>query len=172
MNARGISSGEQILAAATKAAIQAAGGLDVCARETGLSTSQLSRCCSPHSRDSLTLRDAATIEAITHGAPGHPHMLRAIARLLDFLPVPLPSGIEDGQGLLRSVADIAAELGEVAQAIVDALSGDGRVDAIEAGDVTVQLDQLDIASASLRLKRRAITGDTAQPASAPARDPP
>lgn len=142
---------EQVLAGATKQAIRAAGGLEVCARETGISDSQLSRCCNPQMRDSITLRDALTIEQIAHGTSGHPAILRAMARLLGFVVVKLPSGIDDKAGVAASMMKLTAELGEVAGEISNALANDGEVDAKEAARSLLQLDDLDHASAALRL---------------------
>jgi DNA-binding phage protein len=55
MRERALSAEEQVLAQATRRDIQAAGGLEVCAAETGLSTSQLSRCQSNTHADSLSI---------------------------------------------------------------------------------------------------------------------
>ncbi len=148
---------EQVLASATKKAIKASGGLDDCARETGLSTSQLSRCCSPNERDSITIRDALTIESIGHGAAGHPHILRAYARLMNCVVIPMPDGPDDADGLSQSVMTLTAELGDVAQAIAEAMR-DRIVTPAEVAVALEQLDELDQASATLRLKLKATAG--------------
>jgi hypothetical protein len=150
-----LTSDEQILARATKHAIQAAGGLEVCASETGLSTSQLSRCCSPHERDSLTIRDANTIEAIGNGAAGHPHILRALARLQGYVLIKTPEAHGDTDGLLQSVMELTVELGDVASSIHEAMR-DSDFKPSEAVRSIEQLDELDEASAKLRLKLKAI----------------
>lgn len=151
MKSGALSPDEQVLAAATKAAIAAAGGLAISARETGLSDSQLSRCCSPWQRDSITLRDAVTIEQLGHGHDGHPHLLRAHARILGFLVVAMPQGPEDPDGLMRSVAVLTGELGDVARAIAEGLA-DRQITPAEAEAAERQLDDLDQASAALRHK--------------------
>lgn len=148
-----LSSEEKILALATKRAIQAAGGIDVCARETGLSTSQLSRCNSPNHRDSLTIRDAHTIEAI--GDSGQPHILRALARLLNCVVVPMPEAIADVACIASGTMELTAELGDFAQQVRSALS-DGEITPAEAGLALEHLDELDQASAALRMKLRSI----------------
>lgn len=148
-----LSSEEKILALATKRAIQAAGGLDVCARETGLSTSQLSRCSMPSHRDSLTIRDAHTIEAI--GDSGQPHILRAQARLLNCVVVPMPEAIADVACIASGTMELTAELGDFAQQVRSALS-DGEVTPAEAALAIEHLDELDQASAALRMKLRSI----------------
>ena len=106
--------------------------------------------------DSLTIRDATIIEAIGHGRTGHPHIVRALARLLGGVFVPLPVGPEDPDGIRGSVVTLTCELGDVARAIGDALSDDGEVDAREATDALLQLDELDAASAALRIKLQRI----------------
>ena len=151
MRDRALTADEQVLARATKLAVQAAGGLEVCARETGLSTSQLSRCCSPNTPDSIAVRDAVTIESIGHGVAGHPHILRAMARLLGFVLVPLPQALGDSSGAAASVMRLTAELGDVANCICAALADDGEIDAPEAERGLLQLGELDAASAGLRL---------------------
>jgi hypothetical protein len=150
-----LSPDEQALALATKRDVQAAGGLEVCARETGLSDSQISRCCSPNHRDSITIRDAATIQALGHGRPGHPHILRALGHQLGFVLVPKVDGPEDGNGLMRSMMELTSELGDVAASIRDAL-GDGRTEPREAKAVLEQVAELEEATARLRVKLEAI----------------
>lgn len=156
-----LSPDEQVLAAATKRAIQAVGGLDIATRETGLSDTQLSRCSSPNHRDSLSLRAAATIEALTHGQDGHPNMLHALARVIGgVVVVSVPENIGDTAGLVQSTLDLATELGGLSCSISDAMqesSGAGTdVTAGEAQVVIEHLDKLDRASARLRLRLKHI----------------
>lgn len=148
---------EQVLAAATKRAVQALGGLDIASRETGLSDTQLSRCCSPNHRDSLTLRAVATIESLTHGNDGHPHILHALARVVGgVIVVPVPEFFGDGAGLVQSTLDIATELGGLSCSISDAMHESSAAGAeVTPGEAAVareRLDALDRASARLRLR--------------------
>lgn len=151
-----LTSDEQRLARATKQAIQAAGGLEVCASETGLSTSQLSRCCSPNHHDSLSSRHAAIIDSLTHGHDGHPFILRARARILDCLVIDLPSAVDDDHQLLDAVTEITVHLGETAKAVYDALNPNGDagsdVSPREAEAALERLHEHDRASAKLRQK--------------------
>jgi hypothetical protein len=165
---RALTTDEQILARATKAAIQAAGGLEDCERETGTSDSQLSRCCSPHQRDSITIRDAVAIESIGHGQPGHPHILRAMARVIGgLIVVALPDGPEDDHGLVNSVLELTTELGDVSAAIASSLRGDSAggadVTKAEAALALEHLHDLDQASAKLRRKLERIAKGEAPP---------
>lgn len=158
---RALPSDEQVLALATKRAIQAAGGLEVCERETGISDSQLSRCCSPNQRDSLTIRDAAVIEAIGFGKEGHPFILHALARIVGgHIVVRLPDVHHDEAGLVASTLELATELGDVSRAISEAMSsssaGGADVTPAEAVAVLEHVDELDRASARLRQRLKAI----------------
>lgn len=148
---RDLTPDEKVLALATKKSIQSAGGLEICERETGISDSQLSRCCSPNQRDSITIRDALTIEQL-----GEPHILRAYARILKFMLIAMPEGPTDANSLSLSVMTLTAELGDVAQAINDAFRDDGECSPAEAMRAIEQLNELDQASATLRLKLNAI----------------
>lgn len=160
-----LSADEQILARATKSAIQAAGGLARCEGEVDVTDSQLSRCCSPYHRDSITIRDAAAIDAIGHGQPGHPHILRALARVIGgFVVIELPEAIDDDSALVHSVLELSAELGDVSATIAASLRGDSaggtKVVRDEAQLALEHLTHLDQASAKLRRKlERIAKGD-------------
>lgn len=142
-----LSPAEKALALATKRAIQAADGLDFCAGETGLSDSQLSRCSSINHRDSITIRDAVKVEQLGSGN----HILKAMARQLGMLVIPVPATKVDAEGLAQSVIELGAEFGDVSRAVIAALD-DGKCNANEAGAALVQLDQMDEVSARLRLQ--------------------
>lgn len=127
MSARGdISSGEKALALATKRAIEAAGGLDRCADETTPGRSQLSRCASVNERDSLTIRDAVTIDQIGQRSDGHPFIIRAMCRQLGGVFVGLPEGDGDSSGLTLSVVELAGELGDLSDSVRAALCHHGE----------------------------------------------
>lgn len=162
MASRIVTADEQALARATKQAIQAAGGLEVCARETGLSTSHLSRCSSPNHPDSITCRDAAIIDSLTHGHAGHPFIMRARARQLDCLVIEMPDPHDDHDHLLASITDLTISLGETARAIHDAMHphGDGGTDVTpaEARHVLDALEEHDRKSASLRKQLEMLAG--------------
>lgn len=163
-----LSSDEQVLAAATKKAVQAAGGLEICERETGLSDSHISRCCSPNHRDSITIRDAVALEAIGHGEAGHPHILNAMARILGGVFIKLPEAVADDRTLQMSVIELTCELGDVSHAVSDAVAGSSlggtQVLAAEAAVVLEHLADLDRASARLRHQlERIAKGERASP---------
>lgn len=162
MATRIISSDEQSFARATKQAIQAAGGLEVCARETGLSTSQLSRCSSPNYADSITERDAAIIDSLTHGHAGHPFILRARARLLGCLVIDLPDATDDDNQLLDNVTELTVSLGDTARSIHDALHPDGeegpKVSPAEAITALARVEEHERSTAKLRKKLERLAG--------------
>lgn len=162
MRERDITSDEQVLAEATKQAVQAAGGLEVCGRETGKSTSQLSRCCSKFEPDSITIRDANIIESISHGRAGHPHILKARARLLGYLLVQLPEVHGAGDTLGALMTDLACELGDVAQALRETTSagsaGGTDITKAECEALLTQLDDLDQVSARFRMTIKQMAG--------------
>lgn len=151
MRDRALSSHEQVLALATKRAITAAGGIEVAAAETGKSMTQLSRCNSPNHPDSIALRDALTLDSIGRGHAGSPFIIHAFARLLGGVFVELPQGPADADGMIATVMQLTSELGDVARRISDAFSDDGKCDADEARGALAELDQMDAASARLRL---------------------
>lgn len=65
---------------ATREAVKAAGGQDFCARETGRTQSRISDYCSSNTPDFMPADVIARVEALGAGAPGHPHVTRALAR--------------------------------------------------------------------------------------------
>ncbi|APR52011.1 hypothetical protein CA223_06705 [Sphingomonas koreensis] len=148
---RNLSAEEQRLARATKLAVQIAGGLDSCSEETGKSTSQLSRCCSSESIDSISIRDAVIIDSIGFGKAGHPAILNAYARLLGGVYVQLPTGPDDPEGVTISLTEMTAELGDVAAEVRRALTDDGKVNAKEAWIILEQLHDLETKSATMRV---------------------
>ncbi len=154
---RALSPDEQVLARATKRAVETAGGLAICERETGVSDSQLSRCCSPNHRDSLTIRDAVAIDGIGHGKAGHPHLLRAMARVIGgVVVIPMPDAGHDPSCLMQSIMEVTAELGDVSRSVVESLHPDSiGGETMTAAEVAISLEHLDRlneASAKLRLK--------------------
>ena len=113
---------ERRLAEATKRAIKAAGNLAICADETGLSDSHLSRCSSINHRDSISIRDAVRIDALGDER-GVPHVLSAMASVLGCVVITLPESVSDDRCLQGAVMELATELGDVARAVSESLCG-------------------------------------------------
>jgi len=122
-----ISSGEKALALATRRAVEAAGGLERCADETSVGKSQLQRCGSVHERDSITIRDAVTIDLLGQRVEGQPFILRAYCRQLGGVFVLLPEPQDDADGLTLSVVELAGELGDLSDSIRSALSAQSEL---------------------------------------------
>lgn len=127
--ARGdITTSEKALALATRRAVEAAGGLDRCVIETAIGRSQLGRCGSVNERDSITIRDAVTIDLIGQRSEGHPFIVRAMCRQLGgvFVELPEPSD-EDDVGLTLTVVELAGEMGDLSDSVRAALCHRGEM---------------------------------------------
>lgn len=125
--ARGdISSSEKALALATKRAVEAASGLERCAEETAIGRSQLSRCGSVNDRDSISIRDAVTIDLLGQRGEGHPFITRAMCRQLGGVFVPLPEAHGENDSLPLTVVELAGELGDLSDSVRSALCSQGE----------------------------------------------
>ena len=159
-----LSADEQRLAAATRRAVEAAGGLKVCEHETRLSDTQICRCCSPTLRDSISIRDAVRIDAIGHGAAGHPYILNAMASIVGAVVIMLPEPGGSASGLQMSVIDLTSELGDVSRAIAEAFAGSSaggaEITPREADTALDQVADLERATAKLRHQLEQIASGT------------
>lgn len=151
MRDRALTPEEQVLALATKRDVQAAGGLEVVAAECGLSTSQLSRCGSANHADSLTVRDAATLMALTGQGAGRPHLLHALARLAGKIVIDGPGTVDGPESIQASVMQLVQELGDFSRS-VGLATADGVWTPREVDAALVELDQHDAVSAATRGK--------------------
>ena len=75
-----LSPAELALKLACREAVKAAGGQDFVASETGRTQSRISDYGSPNTRDFMPVDLVRKVEALAAGAPGHPHLTRALAR--------------------------------------------------------------------------------------------
>lgn len=122
---------EQRQARRARELVEAAGGLEACAEETGLSTSHLSRYGSTAEKDSMPLRVIERLESVTHGMPGHPVVTTYLAARQGFTLVKRPQVPSDRAALMELLSQHASARGECEKQILHALA-DGRVDAGEA----------------------------------------
>jgi hypothetical protein len=103
------------------------------------------------------------LEDRTHGAAGWPHVTAWLCRRRGGLFVALPQGVDDAAGLLRAVIEMAGDMGDVSDAISEALHPGGdmgeAVSPAEARHALERLDTLDAASARLRRGLNAIVAD-------------
>jgi hypothetical protein len=123
---------EQRQAERARELIEAAGGLEACAEETGLSTSQLQRYCSKHDRDSMPARVIEQLESVTHGKPGHPVMTRHLARRQGCVVVPLPHTMPENGRWTGYISRLSSEAGSLISGIAEDLADDHDVSANEA----------------------------------------
>ena len=118
----------QSLKNATRALIRAYGGQEAAEAETGKSQTQLSRYGSVDSDGFAPIDVVASLEAATHGQPGHPHVTRWLARNAGGVFVTLPKAAADGGDWHQAMGAVAKESGDVIQrvcaALVDGVSGD------------------------------------------------
>lgn len=122
----GLSTDELALKRATGQAVKAAGGQEAAAMATVAGRSQLWRCMSGQSRDSVTVRDAVTIDAIGAQVEGHPFILRAYAGQLGFGIHRLPEARPSVGDWWAHCAALTGEAGEIVGKIGRAMA-DGAV---------------------------------------------
>ena len=123
---RRLSPSELALKLACREAVKAAGGQDFVAHETGRCQSRISDWCSPNTAEFMGVDVVARIEALSAGAPGHPHVTRALARAQGggFWSVPVGGVVIDAPRLGQLLATVAGEssdvIGRLARAPLDA----------------------------------------------------
>ena len=92
-----LSPAELALKLACRDMVKAAGGQEFVAGETARTQSRISDYLSPNTRDFMPTDLVRKVEALSAGAPGHPHVTRALARAQGGAFVALPgAGPSDG----------------------------------------------------------------------------
>lgn len=151
---------EQRQAERARELIEAAGGLEACAEETGISTSQLARYSSKTEKDSMPVRVIEALEAVTHGKPNHPVMTRHLARRAGYVLVPLPT-VTIGEGEWnRYIARLSTEASTLIAGIAEDLADDHDVSAEEAAKRIKAAHRLSVITAEIEaaLQARARAG--------------
>ncbi|WP_314717860.1 phage regulatory CII family protein [Sphingobium yanoikuyae] len=142
--------------AAFKALAKAYGGQEAVAEETGFRQQEISDCGLPNVAKFASVDLVDFLEDRTVGLPGWPHVTSWLCRRRGGVFVPLPRGGADADGMMRTVAEMAAEFGDVSRAVADAVCPHGpdgeEVNAAEARTALAALDDLDRVSAQLRHK--------------------
>lgn len=162
-----LSPSELALKLAAREAVKAAGGQDFVASECHRAQSRISDWCSSNVREFMPADVIARIEALGAGAPGHPHITRALARAQGgaFVDFPPNQSIAIGAAVLATwLADIAGEAGDVINAIargdlaaeLGALAPARRSQILGEVDQTVDL----LVSFAARLRHSAEDPDT------------
>ena len=149
---------DQQLKAATKALIHAAGGTATAGEHVGSRQQRMSDVGLPNTPDFIRIDEVAALEDITHGAVGHPHITHLLARRQGFTLLRQPKAPPEGADLLKLLAELAKENGDVANAILTSLA-DGHIDQAERSRIIEQIDeQVDVAM-RLRATVAALQGD-------------
>jgi hypothetical protein len=111
---RRLSPSELALKLACRDAVRAAGGQVFVAEQTGRCQSRISDWCSPNTSEFMPLDVIAKVEALSAGAPGHPHVTRTLARASEGSFVPCPAAVAlDLPNLGRMLAEVAGESSDV-----------------------------------------------------------
>ena len=148
---------EQMLKAASKALIAAAGGQVACAEHLGTRQQRMSDVGLPNTPDFLRIDEVAALEDVTHGTLGHPHITHLLARRQGFTLLRQPAAPPDGTDLLKLVAETAKENGDVASAILNSLA-DGKITDVEQAEIVAQIDEQIDAAMRLRATVAALHG--------------
>ncbi|ETI63002.1 hypothetical protein C100_14915 [Sphingobium sp. C100] len=161
-----LSPDQQALKAAFKALAKAFGGQAAVEAETGIRQQEVSDYGLPNVARFAPIDLIDHLEDCTHGTAGWPHVTSWLCRRRGGVFVPLPLGRDDADGMMRTVAEMAAEFGDVSRAVADAVCPHGpdgeEVNPTEARRALDALDDLDRVSAQLRLKLAAkIKGECA-----------
>lgn len=140
MSGEAISPRVLALKIATRDAVEAANGLDFCATQTRCGKSQLQRAYSPHDPDTISLRDALTLDRLTT-TRGGPFIARALAVQLGHLLIAMPDADADAQGVSLALAQVAGEFSDVTRAVLPAV-GDGEISEKEARAILPEAHEL------------------------------
>lgn len=145
-----LSPADLALKLACEEAVRAAGGQEFVAREAGYAQSRVSDWCSPNTTAFMPLHVARQVEALGAGAPGHPHITRALARAQG-AGVSDPAPAADPLHLCQWLARVGGESGDLLRALADGAAGPGiaamplelrRRIARELGEMTDLLGEL------------------------------
>jgi hypothetical protein len=118
--------------AATKALVRAYGGQEAAAAARGKSQSRLCAYGLPNTDDFIPIDDVHALEACTHGAAGHPHVTRWLAREAGYELVRRPCPNAPETVWSGFVARLSREAGELMGGVCEDLSGDNDLTPAEA----------------------------------------
>ena len=101
------------------------------------------------------------LEGVTHGAPGHPHVTRWLAREAGFALIPLAAPDAPTTVWSQHCARLLKEVGDIATGLGAALADDNDVDQREAQQLLAEADDMVDAAVTFRaaLKARAEAKD-------------
>lgn len=143
------------LKAAFRAAVSAAGGQVEVAAMTGRAQSRVSDWCGRNTGAFAPLDAVAEVEDRAAGAPGWPHVTRALARRQGFELFAVPGVDHAPTDWSRRSAEIMREVGDLLSVISAALADDNDVDAAEARRIIPETDDAIARLVELRAMARA-----------------
>lgn len=144
-----LSPDDQMLSAAAKALIRAAGGLEAAAEATGVSKSTLHRYSSVTCAEQMPVHVVAALEAVTHGSADHPQVTRVLARRAGYTLYRRAEDSDPCADLLGQLAVQAKESGDIANQVCLAIR-DGAVEPGEAAAIIREIDDLELVLAEMR----------------------
>lgn len=150
MGAADLSAEEQELKAACRALVKSFGGQDAVAETLGVRQQKVSDWVNPRMPEYMPLSVVALLESCTVGHGGHPAVTRLTARRAGYILVPAPRTVLGEEAILRALAAISAELGDVSRELMEAQADDGRIDPGEARRTLAELDAMEARSGDLR----------------------
>lgn len=125
---------------ATREAVEACGGYTAAETYTKAGKTQLHRCTDRNSLETITVRDALTLDEVSM-TRGGPFVLREYAQQLGCAVIVLPNVETDETGFARSFMMMTAEMGDVARKVDEALR-DGGLDARERAGLRREMREL------------------------------
>lgn len=146
-------SAQSYLKPAVRAAIKAAGGIEAVAAALGYSTSHVGRwnaLGNPDLPDPIQ-RQALDELAMANGRA--PEILKAMARQLDHVAVPMPEAFGDASHAAMAMCEVVGHVGALSQQVVTACADD-RIDPREADSIAALIETT--AAALMHLRERVV----------------
>ena len=137
-----LSPDQQVLKGAARALVRAFGGQDAAAAQVGRVQSAVSDWCSVNRPAFMPVDAVAALEAVTQGAPGWPHVTRALAQASGHALIRLPEAAPLDADVFGWLAHLSKEAGEVQAEMGKALADDRQVTAREVPAIRTQIQEL------------------------------
>lgn len=112
---------------ASKALVKAVHGTETAGEICGLRQQRVSEATLPNCPSFFSIEDVRALEEVARGAPGWPHVTRALAREHGFALLALPEAGAGEGNWHEAVSVVAKETGEAVSRVCAALSDDGKV---------------------------------------------
>ncbi len=149
---------DQLLKLASDNLVREFGGQDAAGEHIGCRQQRVSDCVRPNTPDFLRINEVAALEDATHGRLGHPVVTRALARRQGFMLVRQPSAPPGDADILKLLGALAAENGDIANAVLSAIA-DGHIDAAERAHIIEQImEQQTVGAAMIAMLQAAGEG--------------